>query len=73
MWFVRKWFWIGLGWFKAVMNKPLDIPVPAGGPPIEPVPLAEVVPGLPVRRRNPPLATPTSPPSWPPIAPGCRR
>ncbi len=51
IWFLRKWFWIGLAWFKAVMNKPLDIPVPglgAGRPPLVPVPLAQAIPGLPI-------------------------
>jgi hypothetical protein len=50
MWFLRKWFWIGLAWFKAVMNKPLTIPPPVDGPPIVPVPLSEVVRGLPIHR-----------------------
>ena len=39
-WFFRKWFWVGLAWFKAAVNKPLVIPVPqAGRPRIVPVPM----------------------------------
>ena len=50
-WFLRKWFWIGLAWFKATMNKPLDIPVPrAGSRRITPVPLARAIPQLPIER-----------------------
>ena len=48
VWFLRKWFWIFIAWFKAAMNKPLDIPLPGPqGAPIQPVPLCEAVPGLP--------------------------
>jgi arachidonate 15-lipoxygenase len=49
-WFLRKWFWIKISWFKAAMNKPLDIPMPTPGPPLVPVPLREAVPGLPIDR-----------------------
>ena len=46
-WFVRKWFWITLGWFKAAMNRPLNIPMPpASRRRITPVPLANVMPPL---------------------------
>lgn len=49
MWFLRKWFWIGLAWFKAAVNKPLTIPLPVDGePPIVAAPLSEVVQGLPI-------------------------
>jgi Lipoxygenase len=48
-WFLRKWFWIALAWFKAVMNKPLDIPVPQGGRAlITPVPMRKAIPDLPI-------------------------
>lgn len=51
VWFLRKWFWIFIAWFKAAMNKPLDIPLPGPqGPRIQPVPLCEAVPGLPIQR-----------------------
>src|SRR5450432_1522709 len=51
MWFLRKWFWITLAWFKAVMNKPLDIPVPqGGGARIVPVPMAKAIPELPMHK-----------------------
>jgi hypothetical protein len=50
MWFFRKWFWNLLAWFKAAVNKPLDIPVPVDGPAIVPAPLSEVVDGLPIHR-----------------------
>ena len=54
LWFLRKWFWIALGVFKAFANKPLHIPLPtATGPgvkPLEPVPLAQVVGGLPCEK-----------------------
>ena len=50
-WFLRKWFWIFIAWFKAAMNKPLDIPLPGPqGPRITPVPLCDAVPGLPIQR-----------------------
>ena len=50
MWFLRKWFWIALAWFKAVMNKPLDIPMPRdGGGRIAPVPLVRAIPELPIQ------------------------
>ncbi len=49
-WFLRKWFWITISWFKAAMNKPLDIPLPTAGPPLVPVPLRMAVPGLPIAR-----------------------
>jgi hypothetical protein len=46
-WFFRKWFWVGLAWFKAAVNKPLVIPVPqAGRPRIVPVPMSKAIPGL---------------------------
>ena len=51
VWFVRKWFWTFIAWFKAVMNKPLDIPMP--GPqaqPIVPVPLSQAIAELPIHR-----------------------
>ena len=48
-WFLRKWFWIVLAWFKAAMNKPLDIPVPQPGQaPIVPVPMRKAIPELPI-------------------------
>ena len=48
-WFLRKWFWIVLAWFKAVMNKPLDIPQPpADQAPITPVPMRKAIPELPI-------------------------
>jgi hypothetical protein len=51
VWFLRKWFWIFIAWFKAAMNKPLDIPLPGPqGPRITPVPLCDAVPGLPIHR-----------------------
>ena len=51
VWFLRKWFWIFIAWFKAAMNKPLDIPLPGPqGPRITPVPLSDAVPGLPIHR-----------------------
>ena len=49
MWFLRKWFWVGLAWFKAAMNKPLDIPVPRdGGERITPQPMVKAIPELPI-------------------------
>jgi hypothetical protein len=51
LWFLRKWFWIVIAWFKAVMNKPLDIPLPGPqGVPITPVPLSVAIPALPIQR-----------------------
>lgn len=50
VWFLRKWFWIGLAWFKAAVNKPLTVPLPTDGDPIVPAPLCEVVQGLPIQR-----------------------
>lgn len=46
-WFFRRWFWNLLAVFKAVVNKPLVIPLPQDGLPlIVPRPLSQVVPGL---------------------------
>lgn len=50
VWFFRKGFWNLLACFKAAVNKPLDIPVPVAGPAIVPVPLSQVVEGLPIER-----------------------
>ena len=48
-WFFRKWFWVGLAWFKAAVNKPLVIPVPKPGRPIiKPIAMRLAVPGLPI-------------------------
>jgi len=53
-WFFRKWFWVGLAWFKAFANKPLVIPMPVGAAPgaplLVPVPLSQAIPGLPIER-----------------------
>jgi arachidonate 15-lipoxygenase len=47
-WFVRKWFWIFIAWFKAVMNRPLDIPLPPDAlSAITPVPLAQAIASIP--------------------------
>lgn len=49
MWFLRKWFWIVLAWFKAAMNKPLVIPMHGdSGERITPVPLVQAIPELPI-------------------------
>lgn len=54
MWFLRKWFWIALGVFKAFANKPLNIPVPSATGPqarqLVPVPLLQAVAGLPIEK-----------------------
>lgn len=50
VWFFRRWFWNLLACFKAAVNKPLDIPTPVAGPVIVPVPLSQVVAGLPIER-----------------------
>jgi hypothetical protein len=50
-WFIRKWFWGVLAWFKAAVNKPMVIPMPpAPGVcgTITPVPLSQAIPGLPI-------------------------
>lgn len=50
-WWFRKWFWVGLGCFKAAMNKPLVIPMPPSHPqPITLVPMAQAIPQLPLQQ-----------------------
>jgi arachidonate 15-lipoxygenase len=49
IWSLRKWFWIVLVWFKAAMNKPLNIPMPGkSGKAIVPVPMRRAIPQLPI-------------------------
>lgn len=50
-WFLRRTFWNGIALFKAALNKPLVVPVPRdSGELIEPVPMDQVVKGLPMQR-----------------------
>jgi arachidonate 15-lipoxygenase len=49
-WWLRKAFWDFFGWVKMTGNKPRDIPIPSKQVGlIEPLPLLEVVPGIPIR------------------------
>jgi hypothetical protein len=48
-WFLRRGFWDFIAWFKFTVNKPLNIPKPTKWDRIEPKPMIEAIPEVPLR------------------------